>query len=973
MTADDPEVAMNQPSPWDVVSTVIDRMSASMTQVPDGAERASWLFTRCLLSMVRFENAGRAAADMNRALDDFDALPDDFPSRAKLAAMLMMVYLKEATGSGSGNVDRADFDRACALAEIADADPDPLPEWPRTYAVIRAHVLVLAGRDGAPGFRVHEALAELDRLARTVRDSPPHAQMVELSRLALAHLAAVLDNDVGTAQRLAEEVERFRDAQASGSTTRNRLDVIARMGQILPAMLRGDLPFIRDTMAELAELIDALPAGDPMRAQFEEMRRGAEPFLGSLLDNAADDGRRVDVDPNAAPVSEEHLRQLRVLADRPGQSDTERAMHLATLAGAQASLRTPAALDAAVDLYRQALSLSPQHDPWRVFHLLGAGVAQLARMEARGNRSDLAEGISLLERARAEAGPYHHVIWARSSIPLAQAYRLSGRGAQALDVALSGLRGHAWSVLLQTHTADAHDVARHAAGDALEVAEMCLLGNDAEKAATALEMGRGLILYAAIETRDIATRLARQGDDELARQWTEATSGASAADAPSDLRRRVIGALAGVSLTPDGSLAASPGEATMRLLDPPSLHEIRAALGALGMDALVYLVPGDGNNGAAVLIPAAREPDWVRLPDLTRQRLGAFERFMAERERSASPDDEQRDAYPDLDIDVQAAESAVDEVCDWAWQAAIGPLLDSHLDAPSDRPARIVLVPVRELSRIPWHAARFRDATGHTHHALERAVFSYAASARMFCESAWRRDVSVGETGLIVGDPDTARRARDLPAARSEARAIKDGFYPAARYVGRQPDGSQAPDGEGSPEQIRDWLADPQGGTVVHLACHALVRTGLGPDETSYLLLAQGKRLSAEELVGTLDGTPDHRIAVAVLAACHSAESGRGYDEAFSLATGFLAHNTNSVISAQWSVPDSETSVLMYMFHHNLREQGLRPVDALRQAQLWMLTDRTPPAAMPAELHQHLTNHPTPSTASWAAFIHTGR
>jgi CHAT domain-containing protein len=81
-----------------------------------------------------------------------------------------------------------------------------------------------------------------------------------------------------------------------------------------------------------------------------------------------------------------------------------------------------------------------------------------------------------------------------------------------------------------------------------------------------------------------------------------------------------------------------------------------------------------------------------------------------------------------------------------------------------------------------------------------------------------------------------------------------------------------------------------------------------------------------------------------------------------------------TVVGTQWSVPDAAASVLMFLFHHYLRAENLPPAEALRQAQLWMITpDRRPPDTMPAQLRALTTrSEPAPPTA-WAAFIHFGR
>ena len=556
-------------------------------------------------------------------------------------------------------------------------------------------------------------------------------------------------------------------------------------------------------------------------------------------------------------------------------------------------------------------------------------------------------------------------------MPLAHAYRLSGRRELGRRTAFSALRGHAWSALLQSDPSQVSTAARHAAEDAVDIARWCLMDGDAAAAATALDAGRGLMLYAATETRDLAAQLVDRGEHQLAQQWQQALAVAGPTEAPTELRRRVISAVAGIPLDEDGTMLATPVEGAARLLDPPTLDEVRAALSALEADALVYLVPGDGKSGAAVLVPADEEPTWLMLPELSTHG-GEFERLVAGMAEEARRSRRARDSETARDLHSRSGRT-LDAVCDWAWRVAIGPLLERGVRRTDGRPPRLVLVPMRELALVPWHAASRPGPTG-PRYAIEDAVFSYAASARLLCNSAWAPEVTLSDGGLVVGDPDTGDAAMDLPAARSEALAIQSAYYPAARYVGRAADSAPSLVGAGTYRDVVEWLADPAGGAVLHLACHGVVQTGTGTDGTSYLLLAGGRHLAADDLLRASTTDRGHPIGLAVLAACRSAAPARGYDEAFSLSTAFLAGEIRSVISAQWSVPDAPTSVLMFMFHHYLRRCGLRPVDALRAAQLWMISEKPePPDTMPDGLRRYVPTGRSADVAAWAGFVHSGR
>ncbi|MEV7891235.1 caspase, EACC1-associated type [Streptomyces sp. NPDC002817] len=915
-------------------------------------DSAPWLFARCWMRVTRYETITKDPTDIDAALNDFDDLPADLPGRAKLAAVLATALIRSGELVGSARMPRA-----MVLVDIADADPSPLAGWPATSAALRAADLLVAWQQNRPGFSPPAALQELERYARIVGDTQPHATLIDAARMGLQHLVIQDDMDPAAAQRLAEDVRAFTDGLDSRPPLFDRGKVMALLQEANAKAMRGDPAGAMEKLEELREGALRLPVGDPLRMAVDEAWNQLVPFLDMLQP--------------VAPAGEDQLLMFSEMAAQPGIADNERALRLSQLGAAELATDTPQSVDSAVKHLTEALSVATEHDPRRTYYLMFAGVAHLRRVEMTGDRRDLRTGTDLLEQAWRQAESSTHALWTTTAMPLAHAYRLAGRNELGRSTALSGLRGHAWSVLLQSTPDEMQATARDAAGDALDTARLCLMDHDPEGAATALDAGRGLILYATTETRGLEARLTAAGDATLAREWAEAQRSHLPDDVPGELRRRVIGALAGVELTADGSPAASPGQGTTRLLDPPQTRETSAALRALGMDALVYLVPGDERNGAAVVIPADAPPSWCLLPKLNDTGFAAFGSFLFD----AAQGMEGADAHTCDSALLGArnrAPQVLDEICEWAWEAAIGPLVERHLDLPADRPARLVLVPVRELARVPWHAARTRSADGTWRYAMERVVFSYAPSARLLCESAWHDPVPLTTKGLVVGDPDTAGRARDLPAARLEALAIKDCFYPDARYVGRLPDGEPSQEGAGTCDEVLRWLADPDGGTMMHLACHGIVEQITSARDSSYLLLDGGEHLAAERLVLTLGAGPDRGIALAVLAACSSGRSGRGYDEAFSLSTTLLVGRVRSVVSSAWSVPDEATSVLMFMFHHFLKEEALAPADALRTAQLCMVRRREPPGAMPHNLRRYLHRHGEGIT-SWAAFMHTGR
>jgi hypothetical protein len=675
-------------------------------------------------------------------------------------------------------------------------------------------------------------------------------------------------------------------------------------------------------------------------------------------------------DTPGTPTTEEQLATVRAFAERPDASEADRAFYrlwegVVHLGGGTAT--DPDRVEEAVRTFRQVLAEAPADDPQRAFQLVSLGMGLLRQSEVTGRIDGLVEAVRVYSEARDLAGGPDHPLWPLASEGLAVVTRRLGQVPHARQAALEGLRRYAWSALFQADPADAEFTVRDAAASAVDIARQCLVDNDPGDAIRALDAGRGLILFAATELRSITTRLDAAGRPDLSHRWRVAVGSGGPDRIPPGLRREVLAVVSG-----GGSSA---------LLDPPSLPEIQSALATLDADALVYLVPGAApGSGAAVIAPVRGAPSFITLPSLLLDDEVDVERYLAALVHRDAVLADPRSGAPGTprDLVLTSAESrflgSLDGLCDWAWRAAVGPLLERYfagrVSPTGGRPPRIVLVPVGNLARIPWQAARRRDGR----YAVELAAFSQTVSARMLCDSAARSPVPLGPLGLVVGDPDTAGEATDLVAARAEAYAVHRTFYPGARYVGRRPDGSPGRSGPGSGADVRAWLTSdrPGAGAMLHLACHGVVQAD-PTDTSSYLLLAGRDRLTAEELVGLLAAVPERALGLVVLAACRTGVSGRGYDEAYSLGTALLAGGVRSVLSTQWGIPDRATSVLMFMFHHFLVTERRPAWDALRRAQLWMLDPRRqPPERMPPPLRRHLADTDPTQVAAWAGFVHWG-
>ncbi|XVV14273.1 CHAT domain-containing protein [Actinoplanes sp. CA-131856] len=722
---------------------------------------------------------------------------------------------------------------------------------------------------------------------------------------------ASLSEEYGADPRLRMLFDSMHTA-VSATDAASMRESLARLGE-----LAGGAPGIApmmDLMPGYLEAIEAHENGDDMAAaaRFSDVlaRSGDLPEGNPLREAMAE----------VAPTLTAMLTGTALPEPPPGANDAERAFHLMAGGG----------LSGGVEDVRQALELTPPGHPQRVFCLATLALTLSQRAEATGAMADVDEAIDLLTEARTEAGGPEHQHWSFVNEMLAGLHRRRGDSAPARLAALEGLRGYVWRILLQPDPASARAVAAEAAREAMAAASRCLIDHQPADALRALDAGRGLMLFATTELRDPCTRLADAGHRDLADRWR-------ATDAPSPrLREQVLEVL-----------ARDTG-----LLDPPDLDEIQRALVRLGADALVYLVPAEAPApGWAVIAPVEGPARYVPLPHLVLEE-GVHLTAAATR---------------DVGEDGEPVDDSLDALCAWAWKAAMGPLTASY---PSgDRVPRLVLIPMGDLARVPWQAARDPGGT----YVVERVALSQAASARMLCDTAAAEPVRVTPAGLVLADPDTGGRAPDLRSARLEAYAIHRSFYPGATYVGRRPDGRVSLSGAGTADDVRRWLrADSsEAGTMLHLASHGVMTTDRAT-ASSHLLLAGGD-LTAAELVGVM-ATARREVALVVLAACHTGRSIHGYDEAYSIGTMFLAGGARSVLSTQWSIPDQDTSLLMYMFHHFLTAEARPPWDALRRAQMWMLDDdRQPPGGMPSPLRRMLADTEPARVVAWAGFVHWGQ
>jgi hypothetical protein len=659
------------------------------------------------------------------------------------------------------------------------------------------------------------------------------------------------------------------------------------------------------------------------------------------------------------------------------------------------------------------------------------GLGRMLHLRAlrTGHPADLDRAIAALIDAWAEANPAPgdpFVIPVRRA--MAEAYRAYGPGDAehlrlAREAAASVLALHREAVLLQTGTRHGLEAARRAEADMMRLVRWCLDDAEWTQAARALERGRGLVLNAVTVAADVPARLRAADRADLADRWAEAEAKADAATGPrgpvdsagllgipDDLRRHALQAFEG---TDDES----------RLLSVPSADEIGAALRTVGADAFVYLIAGGPEEPGYALLVQDRSGETgetdktgghvieaLELPRLRAEPGGVLDRYAAalarrhaswvaepaRTSRGVSPRTlhrgRARDAVIDGDIETTATADeawaeALEDLCLWAGEAAMGDVLGRVSPHVHGRDPRLVLASAGMLCLVPWHAARLVLPGRGELRMCQVATVSHCATGRQFADAAARPHPAPSGVEAMIVDPHGSRQMH------REARAIRSAFYPRCPVVGNLPWSEQEHEPWTKPLQLAATaenvlpLLPGHGSSSAALLianCHASVGTTAAD---SLLLVDSGEppgTVTVEQLLASAHRRdPLAPGGLVMLVDCSSDLAMAQYDESVTLTTALLAAGAGAVVGARWPVDDNEaTTALMFMFHHFLNgggTPGTRPAgsaaEALRAAQCWMLDpDRRFPATPEGEaLARRSAGYALSATRAWAAFTHHGR
>ncbi|MGC8918397.1 CHAT domain-containing protein [Streptomyces sp. PG2] len=944
----------------------------------DLAARASVLFAEATTHAVNAGMLGRShVGDAVEACDSALAvLSEDAPDRPVALMVRGLARAMRAQGT------LADDDIAGAIEDLRQALALAPPDHSGVPNAVVTLSQLLLQRGNTTG-SVADTRTSLALLNRYASDTLPSGPGVVVLRLLQALTHVVFHHRAGS-----EEV----DCGTPVSPGVNHVDAALR--QIRHTMRRPERsalpPVLSAVAAQLAAhalaLASQLPGRDSAALAREALPWAEEAYVAGRADPADRQHRLLLRDwllvVGGGDEAAEARRRLLSLAGAPagpgGTNDPEAGFAhflqgLLGLAAAVADDSTVAELRTAAE----AAAGSPLREVRTQAALqLAAGLRRRALIHSLSARAE--ESERLLSAATVPAALAPLLELSRARIDRAGALRIArpdpGGPDPAADFAesrrlgLDCLRAHATAAMGQEGTADALIIARDAGALAQRVARWAAYDGAWDDVVGALETGRAVVERTRLRP-DTAARLRALGEHALADAWERRSPAAAPGRpyrphdpgrdlaVPDQLAQRVARVL--------------DAEDTARTAGVPTVRTVAEALRAADAHALVYLLPSpapdtpDVLERGAVLITPAGAAHWVPLPvapgddeTLARYVAALRERTTAREGRREAAVEDWREALADLTVRMGSA---------------FRPLLralERHCGRRVDGRPRVVLVPVGELTFVPWAGVLLDGGTP----AADRLVITTVCGARQFIGAAALPPVRPDGRTLLVN----ALTGEQAPWAATGV--LREALYP--RAVG--PDGPAAT----ARGLLKTLSEDAHRFTVVDIAAH------LSADVTeswrATLRLADAglriDRISALDLAGTPDGGTGPRGVCVALACCSGNVSFSHPDEGFTLASAFLAARAGAVIASLWPVTNAAVGFLMTVFHHHLCA-GHEPAEALRRAQRWMRDPaRRAPASLPgpvarafeermASFEKSLgeSGDSMTSPAHWAGVVHMGR
>lgn len=621
----------------------------------------------------------------------------------------------------------------------------------------------------------------------------------------------------------------------------------------------------------------------------------------------------------------------------------------------------PADLTAAIEYGERSVAATPPGHPRRGLYLSHLGAAYGERFTLEGAPADRLAALERCEQALAATPPGHpdragaladlavaHTLGparlatepdreaaarlARSatgletSSPMVQvdAARMVGRALSRLGAtddaarlfrsAVRGLRRVAPRDLSRAD--QEHLLGRHP-GLVGEAVAAQLTAGDPGGAVEVAELGRGVLLSAALDTRTEVTELDERCPD-LATEFHALRTALKTVDierADGACRRDLAGQWDRLL----DRIRCRPG--FERFLEPPRLADLqRSAVNG----AVVIVTVARARSDAIVL--RGDEILVAPLPRLTPDSVWEHSRPLLDATRATSL------------AGSLARGRAVPEVLAWLWDAVAGPVLDAlgHDATPVDgRPwPRVWWVPTGAVSLLPLHAAGAPGGPA----VIDRVVSSYSPTIRALLHSRSRPPARTRRQLTVAVSSTPGRQdLQDLHGTAGEARALHPGG----------PDGCLLLDDAATTAAVTEALTRS---TWAHLACHATT----DPTAPS----RGGLRLHDGTLtVPQISAVRPESAELVYLSACSTAQGqGRQIDEAIHAASAFQLAGYRHVVATLWPVDDAVAADAARRFYDRLPDSPA--ADAASHT-------------LHALAHDLRGEHPDRPDL-WAPFIHCG-
>jgi len=794
----------------------------------------------------------------------------------------------------------------------------------------------------------YRALAEVLRLRGVLSGQPPDlAEAATALDLALklsgqANRSALLTNLALTLTdqyHMDSQLDVLRDAlmYARQAVAGLPSDAGASARSILAAALHdmfertGDPRYLDEAVEALRAAVLIAPASDPMRARYLSN-------LGAVLMTAY--SFRAE-----AGLLAEAVDTLRHAVAATRSADAEYATRLSNFGmalGRSVITGAQVTLDEALRVARQAADVAAQDDPSRASALLN--MALLERVAV-----NLGHSTASRERAVAAAREAAAIDTAPARQRL-EAFRLlgglladEGDWADALDAYRAATDLLPAQSARYLSRADQEHVLARQSGLATEAAACALRLDDPVDAVKLLEVGRGIMLAQALESRGDLTAL-RDAHPELAAEFDrlrEALSadGAQVADGGILISGIEAGAR-GRTRAGERRRAARDWDQLnkrIRAIDgftrfnlPPAEADIRA----LAVDGPVIIV-NQSRHGTDAMLVTGGGTTAVPLPAVSGAAISAAQASMRQAQARR------------LEGTLAARASAAREmsgVLGWLWDAVAEPVLSAlgitgtggqPGGQPGGRLPHVWWLPTGGLALLPLHAAGHHDGRPAT---PDLVVSSYTPTLNVLRHARRAAPGGPASAPLVVTMPDT-------PGQQPLAGAEQEGASLRARY----PDAKVLTGATATRQNVLDALPAHR---WAHFACHA--RSDLARPSESCLLLGDYEQAP----LTVLDITRlrlDH-ASLAYLSACGTGEvSATLPDEVIHIASAFQLAGYADVVATMWPVADPVAALVADHVYRGIGDDGAPVAEALHHAV------------------RRLRDEHAGDPWLWAPFFHTGR